>query len=372
MKFTLRGVFNAGLLFVLILMVSSVVVSGETIMWVSNTHIDPNTGIDWDQPFIDVLEGAGYTVQRENDTMATTGGAPLSDDQIQALEAVDLIIMSRGCNSGDYLDAQGWNSISKPLINTTAYLSRDNRWKWFPTSTLLGDGNSGCPAYYAEKPDHPIFAGVPLDANNIVEVLDEFIGSGHTSLHNEFEAGDDGQIIASVGETGTVAIVYWPTDAFFHPAGDQFAGGPRLLFQCGARESTAGVPEHGQGMYNLTPEGEKMFLNAVAFMLGKEANVAEKPTAPADFVLAQNYPNPFNPQTTISFYLPTATAVSLRVYDVTGREVNKPADAQFAAGAHQVVWNGRDASGRSLESGVYFYKLEAGTFQQTRKMTLIK
>ncbi|MFN3639254.1 MAG: T9SS type A sorting domain-containing protein, partial [Chloroherpetonaceae bacterium] len=83
--------------------------------------------------------------------------------------------------------------------------------------------------------------------------------------------------------------------------------------------------------------------------------------------LEQNYPNPFNPTTNISYVLPKAENVSLKVYDVLGREVATLVNEVKAAGAYTVPFNASN-----LASGVYFYKLQAGSFVQTKKMMLVK
>ncbi|MFQ3607894.1 MAG: 5'-nucleotidase C-terminal domain-containing protein [Chloroherpetonaceae bacterium] len=92
--------------------------------------------------------------------------------------------------------------------------------------------------------------------------------------------------------------------------------------------------------------------------------VKEKPTT---FELAQNYPNPFNPATTINYQLPTSALVTLKVYDVVGREVATLVNARQEAGRYDVRFNGS-----SLSSGVYFYRLQAGSFVETKKMMLVK
>jgi hypothetical protein len=91
------------------------------------------------------------------------------------------------------------------------------------------------------------------------------------------------------------------------------------------------------------------------------------PTAPKTFLLEQNYPNPFNPSTTIRYQLPVASEVKLEVYDVLGKKVATLVSERQAAGYYQYVWN---ANG--LTSGVYFYRLQAGGFVETKKMMLVK
>ncbi len=90
-------------------------------------------------------------------------------------------------------------------------------------------------------------------------------------------------------------------------------------------------------------------------------------SVPKTYALFQNYPNPFNPTTVISYKLSAVSNVTLRVYDVLGRAVKTLVDARESAGGHSVTF---DASG--LPSGVYFYRLNAGGFSQTRKLMVIK
>jgi hypothetical protein len=85
-----------------------------------------------------------------------------------------------------------------------------------------------------------------------------------------------------------------------------------------------------------------------------------------------NFPNPFNPQTTIAFSLAQRSNVHLAVYDVNGALVRTLANEARATGAYELTWDGRDASGHEVASGVYFYKLNAGDFTQTRKMVVLK
>ena len=90
-------------------------------------------------------------------------------------------------------------------------------------------------------------------------------------------------------------------------------------------------------------------------------------------VLRPAFPNPFNPQTTIAFDLPNEMAVSLRIYDMSGRLVDVLLDGDIVAqGRNEVVWRGRDMTGRVVSAGVYFYRLEAGSYSETKRMVLVK
>ncbi|MBT7311757.1 T9SS type A sorting domain-containing protein, partial [bacterium] len=84
------------------------------------------------------------------------------------------------------------------------------------------------------------------------------------------------------------------------------------------------------------------------------------------------YPNPFNPSTTIKFALPNNGPANLSVFDLAGRLVKTLVSGNMNASEHTVVWNGDDNSGRKVSSGTYYYRLNAGDFTETRKMSLIK
>ncbi len=88
---------------------------------------------------------------------------------------------------------------------------------------------------------------------------------------------------------------------------------------------------------------------------------------PSEFSLEQNYPNPFNPETNIEFSIPKASFVTLSVYDILGREIEKLVNDNLSAGQYNVRFNASN-----YPSGVYFYKIEAPGFSKTNKMLIIK
>jgi hypothetical protein len=110
---------------------------------------------------------------------------------------------------------------------------------------------------------------------------------------------------------------------------------------------------NGYGVYLLNPG------NATAV---KNSNTQLK-----SFILYQNYPNPFNPSTVISYQMPTAGHVVLKVYDILGRDVETLVDEEKSAGNYKLTFNGS-----RLASGMYFYQLKTGAYLQTKKLMLIK
>lgn len=88
--------------------------------------------------------------------------------------------------------------------------------------------------------------------------------------------------------------------------------------------------------------------------------------------LGANYPNPFNPTTTICFALQEACDVKINVYNITGQYVKTLVNEHLEAYNHNIVWNGNDNEGKSVSSGVYLYKMQAGRYTSTKKMILLK
>ncbi len=93
---------------------------------------------------------------------------------------------------------------------------------------------------------------------------------------------------------------------------------------------------------------------------------------PSTFVLEQNFPNPFNPTTTIRYHVPQSGRLSLKVFDMLGRELRTLVDGNVEAGSYQATWDGRNEAGDDLPSGIYFYQLSSQGLQWTKKMTLVK
>ena len=106
---------------------------------------------------------------------------------------------------------------------------------------------------------------------------------------------------------------------------------------------------------------------------GAKKLVAENAgSVPEDYTLLQNYPNPFNPTTEIRFQLPKTSHVAVRIYNTLRQEIRALADRQYEVGFHAIRWDGKDNNGNLVGSGIYLYQLQAGTFSQVRKMSLLR
>jgi hypothetical protein len=234
--------------------------SAATIIWVSDAYDDNADGTPDDQGWIDMLQAHGYTVDL---SFRNQEARTLDDTKIAALNAAGLIIVSRNSNSGDYAsdatEVTQWNSITAPLMLQAMHIARNSRWLWVNSATIA---TLTAPPLQAVLPSHPVFAGVTLDANNQVQVLDGTVGQ--SSFIGATDVGN-GTLIAQTGGTAGTWIAEWQPGVEFYSGAGQFAGGPRMIFVAGTQEA---APTVGRGMYNLTPEGEKLFLNAVNYMLG--------------------------------------------------------------------------------------------------------
>jgi hypothetical protein len=127
----------------------------------------------------------------------------------------------------------------------------------------------------------------------------------------------------------------------------------------------------GRLLFWLVPyarSGDQYWIDRIILeKIGSSSVEPPKETTPAHYALQQNFPNPFNPSTRIQYSTPSAGRVQLKVFNILGEEVSTLVQEEQAAGVHTVRFDARD-----LPSGMYFYRLEAPGFQETRKMLLTK
>jgi hypothetical protein len=248
---------------------------GATIVWVSDNKT-PANGVPADQAWVDLLIAQGYTVDL---SFRNKEARTLDATKVAALNAADLIIVSRDTGSGDYDDGTEptqWNGITAPILLQVAHFARNDRWKWVNT----GSTADAQPTLEAVLPAHPIFAGVPLNATNQISIL--------TTNCSTVSTGDvgNGTLIATRADNDRAWIVEWKQGDEFYAGSGQKAGGKRLLFSGGG---TAGVSD---GTYNYNDSGKTLFLNAVKYLIGIKPSAShpspanEAADVPRDAVLS--------------------------------------------------------------------------------------
>lgn len=135
------------------------------------------------------------------------------------------------------------------------------------------------------------------------------------------------------------------------------------------RENSVSVIESGTGTGYVIRADLMKFTYCVPVPVELVTPIAE---LPEDFALHQNYPNPFNTSTQMRYQIPKAEHVSLKIFNLLGQEVRTLVDADQVASWYAVDWDGLDADGREVASGLYFCRLKAGDFDKTIKMMLVK
>jgi hypothetical protein len=161
---------------------------------------------------------------------------------------------------------------------------------------------------------------------------------------------------SSVALCQNSAVNWWAMDMGYAAS---TAGNTKLHSAVG--QNFAGVMKTGNTMIMSG------FLADTLFRKGVVSAVNEDDATPLTFELGQNYPNPFNPTTTIEFSIPEAVNVSLILYDMLGREIEKLVDEELATGRYRAVWNAR-----GYASGMYVYRLQAGDYVSVKRLLLLK
>ncbi|MCI0405906.1 MAG: T9SS type A sorting domain-containing protein, partial [candidate division Zixibacteria bacterium] len=126
------------------------------------------------------------------------------------------------------------------------------------------------------------------------------------------------------------------------------------------------------GAYGADPGGLGGAGSAYVYSLVPTDAPEEKKNRPSRFELSQNYPNPFNPTTTIRYFLPKRSPVTLEIFNLAGQRVKVLAEEEQTAGDHVLVWDGTDKKGNTLPSGLYLYRLTGKDFTETKKMIFLK
>jgi len=183
----------------------------------------------------------------------------------------------------------------------------------------------------------------------------------------------------SLSADGNTALVGGIDDNAFAGAAWVFTRSGGVWSQSGNKlfgSDAVGIANQG-GAVAISPDGNTIIVGGIAdntnlgaawiFIPGTTSVEQTSNETPSSFLLEQNYPNPFNPSTNIQFALPQSGYVKLEIFSITGERVDVLISEELNAGKYNYEW-----SGSNLTSGVYFYRLNAGSFIETRKMILLK
>jgi hypothetical protein len=176
-------------------------------------------------------------------------------------------------------------------------------------------------------------------------------------------------------------VIFIPPSTVYIAGGDEISAGDAFIFfsdDLGANWQQLLPPMSGpvvdleaggdEWIYFVTPNNGVFRFPQGPVGTGETGNSVQ----PGEFRLFQNYPNPFNPSTNLGFRIWDFGFVKLEIFDITGRKMATLVSKELPPGEYEVRWDGRDDAGRKVSSGVYIYRLKAGSFVQSRKMLLIR
>jgi len=327
-------------------------------------------------------------------------GGPLDIDSVRAPDEFAIVPASAsGIARGDSLIFSVIFSPAADSLYTDSILFYSNDTA-SPVDTVAVTGRGFLLLEIEAAPDVDIITNVPTDSSAIT-----FNFTNNSSLLVNFTSGNAGDGALTVRQVSDLAAYRPDIQAFSNAllyydisvdidtfaAELTFGYSDSLLTALGVEEDSLAV-----SFYDST-DTRGYIWHVVASAIDKASNTitaatnhfsmwaltskdedmitaveGEGPVTPRDFALHQNYPNPFNPSTTIGFDLTKAAVVTVRIYSVTGQLVSTLTPGQLGPGTHTVIWDGRNAAGLPVGSGMYLYVLRAGDFTAVRKMLLVR
>ena len=232
-------------------------VNAQSIIWIETN--DEDTGTEPSPEMRDMLTAEGYEVQVLD---GNSYSVPLRQGQIDTLNDADLVMISRANYSQHFQDSTAWNGIKTPIILMSAWMARESRLKWVENSNRY---ESNEPDFHIEKPSHPIFDGVNIDGLGNAIVFDTSVSTGLTMMNDITNAGN-GELLATNKVIGKPTIIYWKEGTVYNSNTNQVAGAARMLFPIGFQVDSLSLDMPKP----TTAEGDKLFKNAVAFMVAQK------------------------------------------------------------------------------------------------------
>jgi subtilisin family serine protease len=304
------------------------------------------------------------TLPGDGSTITIGGKSVYSNKSVSSRGTVMMVV---------YIASSGSTTYNLRVVNTTASQKRvegllgDNGFSWTGLARWSAPTENNT-ATWPSTADSAIGVAAYKNKSNNTDI-NTFSGRGmRIDGARTVDVAAPGSTVYSIG-LNTTYVAFGGTSS----AGPHVAGAAALLLQADttlrhrdvrrllragaiADQYTGAVPNTTWGFGKLRIANSASLLTAV-----------DEEPIPSSFALSQNYPNPFNPTTTIRYSVPSRTMVTLKMYDLLGREVAALVNREQDHGEYSLTWDGR-----GFASGVYFYRLKTGTIAQTKKLILLR
>ncbi|WKZ25075.1 MAG: T9SS type A sorting domain-containing protein [Patescibacteria group bacterium] len=251
------------------------------------------------------------------------------------------------------------NNIIAGLSHDFSYIKSNNGGTTWNTGSVMLDNKKIIEPYAIKIPDYTLLVGV-ISGSPYTLVSAKTSNNGQTWITKDFGLSVWGvgrviyynQVIYLTTSISERAVIMRSTD--YGEIWSEFLEFP-------SNWSVANLLINNQKIYLVRSDGLISFTD---INVGIQTTSTEVPDG---FQISQNYPNPFNPETKINFQIPKGDFVSLKVFDITGKEVATLVNQNLEAGSYEYSFNASN-----LTSGVYFYTIQAGQFTETKRMVLVK
>ncbi|MCP4683847.1 MAG: T9SS type A sorting domain-containing protein [bacterium] len=271
----------------------------------------------------------------------------------------------------------GWTT-SRSIIHSELFLLKSSEYGIIEWTQFYDSPNAELPRGIRPTRDGGFVvvgkASEPINSDAAGLYLLKVDADGEKMWSRSYE-GSGGLDVIELPDGGFLATGWSGFTTRVSPSGEQIWSGS-YGFDPGAALSAALSPDGGYILagWRKTPDDDRE-IHIVRLAPGNIPTEVEDNAAdllPVGLTLTQNYPNPFNPGTIIEFELAGRSSVSVEILNVLGQKVRTLVEDVLPAGAHTVKWDGKNDAGLSVSTGVYFYRITAGDFVETRKMLLLK
>ncbi len=327
----------------------------------NDTHLDIATSHA-------VRDSVGIHINNDDSTYSTHmvatgyGTVSLATGKLDADNYVDILV---GCSNGTVWNLQ--NNQSGSFTPTEVHIGNLSD----PASVAIADLNGDNIGDFGVTHAVNDFLYTYLNNGDGTYAIDKAYVTTDNPTNFEFaDINDDSMvdILICIGTTDEIQIYLNQGSRVFSLDTAYTVGGtPKgLVFDDFDKD---GYPDLAATSY--TTDMAAVLINRLSLILSVD-EVDNGGILPNNFSLEQNYPNPFNPNTTIKFSLQTASQTKVEVFNMLGQPIKVLVDEKLSAGNKKVNWDGLNADGKSVSSGIYFYRIITDEFKDTKKMVLLK